>query len=133
MRRARFLLLAALTGVIAGLGAVFFRALIALVHNGFFYGSFSTVYDANIYTPASQWGAFVILVPVLGGLAVVFLIRAFVPLNGQKPVGDQRGGQHHAIDVAMLRPTGRFPVAGFQPEQFDRLAEPLVAQQGFNP
>ncbi len=77
MRKAGFLFLAALTGVIAGLGAVVFRALIAFVHNGLFYGRLSTVYDANVHTAASMWGPFVILVPVIGSLGVTFLVTHF--------------------------------------------------------
>ena len=53
-----FSLIAVIVGVITGFGAVFFRALIAFVHNLFFLGRFSTVYDANVHTPASPWGAF---------------------------------------------------------------------------
>ena len=72
-------LLAVLIGVIAGLGAVGFRALIAIFHNLLFLGKFSLVYDANLHTPASPWGPFVILVPVIGALAVVFLVQNFAP------------------------------------------------------
>jgi chloride channel protein, CIC family len=79
MRRTGFLILATLTGVIAGLGAVVFRALIAFVHNGLFYGRFSTVYDANLHTAPSTWGPFVILVPVLGSFGVTFLVTHFAP------------------------------------------------------
>jgi CIC family chloride channel protein len=79
MRQAGFLFLAVLTGVIAGLGAVVFRALIALAHNGLFYSRFSTVYDANLHTAPSTWGPFVILVPVLGSLGVTFLVTRFAP------------------------------------------------------
>jgi chloride channel protein, CIC family len=71
--------IAILVGVVTGFGAVFFRALIAVVHNVFFLGRVSLVYDANVYTPPSPWGALVILVPVIGGLAVVFLVRTFAP------------------------------------------------------
>ena len=74
-----FSLVAVVVGAVTGIGAVLFRALIAVVHNLFFLGHFSTVYNANIHTPAAPWGAFVILVPVLGGLAVVFLVRTFAP------------------------------------------------------
>jgi chloride channel protein, CIC family len=79
MRRAGFLLLAVLTGVIAGLGSVIFRALIALVHNALFYGRLSTVYDANVHTAASPWGFLVILVPVIGSVGVTFLVTNFAP------------------------------------------------------
>ncbi len=72
-------IIAVLVGVVTGFGAVFFRALIAVVHNLFFLGRFSAVYDANVYTPPSPWGALVILVPVIGGLGVVFLVKTFAP------------------------------------------------------
>jgi CIC family chloride channel protein len=79
MRRAGFLFLAALTGVIAGLGSVFFRALIALVHNALFFGRLSAVYDANVATAASPWGSLVVLVPVIGSIGVTFLVTNFAP------------------------------------------------------
>ncbi len=40
---------------------------------------FSALYDARVYDPASVWGAGVILVPVIGGLGVVFLVSKFAP------------------------------------------------------
>lgn len=66
-------------GVVAGLGAVVFRGLIAFFHNLFFLGKISVLYDANVHTPVSPWGAFVILVPVLGALGVAFLVKNFAP------------------------------------------------------
>lgn len=74
-----FSLIAVLVGMVTGFGALLFRGLIALVHNLLFFGRLSTVYDANLYTPASPWGALVILVPVVGGLVVVFLVKTFAP------------------------------------------------------
>ncbi len=72
-------LIAVSVGVIGGFGAVAFRALIALFHNLLFLGKFSLVYEANIHTPASPWGPFVILVPVLGAAGVSFLVTHFAP------------------------------------------------------
>ncbi len=72
-------LLALVVGMITGIGAVAFRALIGLIHNVFFLGSFSIVYDANQFTPPSPWGPFIILVPVVGGLIVTFLVTNFAP------------------------------------------------------
>jgi CIC family chloride channel protein len=66
-------------GIVAGMGAVAFRALIGLFHNLFFLGKLSSVYDANVHTPAGPWGRFVILVPVIGAFAVVFLVKNFAP------------------------------------------------------
>lgn len=36
-------------------------------------------YDANLFTPASRWGALIILVPVIGALGVTFLVSTFAP------------------------------------------------------
>ena len=68
-----------LVGIIAGLGAVVFRGLIGLFHNLTFLGKLSAFYDANVHTPASPWGPFVILVPVIGAVGVSFLIVHFAP------------------------------------------------------
>ena len=81
--RSRGLLFLSLTaiavGVITGFGSIFFRGLIGFIHNLLFLGHISVIYDANVYTPASPWGAFVILVPVIGGMGVVFLVETFAP------------------------------------------------------
>jgi CIC family chloride channel protein len=74
-----FFFLSILIGIVAGLGAVAFRGLIAFFHNLLFLGKFSVIYDANIHTPSSPWGPFVILVPVLGAVGVVFLVKNFAP------------------------------------------------------
>lgn len=71
--------LSILVGIVAGLGAVGFRALIGLFHNLLFLGKFSFAYNANIHTPASPWGPFVIAVPVVGAAGVAFLIKNFAP------------------------------------------------------
>ncbi len=62
-----------------GFGAVLFRDLIGLIHNILFLGHFAVRYDANLFTPASPWGPWIILVPVLGALAVTFLVSNFAP------------------------------------------------------
>jgi CIC family chloride channel protein len=74
-----FSLIAVLVGAVTGVGAAAFRALIALVHNLMFLGRLSASYNANLYTPPAPFGALVILVPVIGGLAVVFLVKKFAP------------------------------------------------------
>ena len=66
-------------GVVTGIGAVAFRGLIGFVHNAFFLGRFSASYNASEFTPTSVWGAFVILVPVVGGLVVTWLVSTFAP------------------------------------------------------
>ncbi len=68
-----------MVGVVGGFGAVIFRDLIGLIHNIAFLGSFSVSYDANLFTPSSTWGAFIILVPVVGSVIVTFLITNFAP------------------------------------------------------
>ena len=72
-------LLAVLIGIIAGLGAVVFRGLIGFLHNLLFFGKLSLAYDANIHTPPSPWGPWVILVPVAGAIGVTFLVQTFAP------------------------------------------------------
>jgi CIC family chloride channel protein len=72
-------LLASLLGVVAGVGALGFRTLIAICHNAFFLGQFSTTYDANVHTAPSPWGVAVALVPGVGALFVVFLVKNFAP------------------------------------------------------
>jgi len=72
-------LLAIAVGIVTGFGSILFRGLIGLVHNVMFLGRFSVIYDANIFTPPSPWGVFVILVPVIGGMGVVFLVTTFAP------------------------------------------------------
>ncbi|MEW9585049.1 chloride channel protein [Paraburkholderia sp. DGU8] len=71
--------LAVVVGIVTGLGAVVFRSLIGLVHNAFFLGHLSFAYDASHFTPASPWGVFVILVPVVGGSAVTWIVGTFAP------------------------------------------------------
>src|SRR5271166_5393462 len=67
----RLSLVAILVGAVTGFGAIGFRGLIGFIHNLFFLGRISYVYDANTHTPASPWGIFVILVPVVGGRSEV--------------------------------------------------------------
>ena len=71
--------LAVAVGIVAGLGAVAFRKLIALFHNLFFFGHASTVFNTLEHTAASSWGVGVIAAPVVGALLVTFLVRHFAP------------------------------------------------------
>lgn len=66
-------------GVVAAVGAVLFRYMIAFVHNLAFNGRISFFYDANHFEAASVWGPFIILAPIIGGLIVVFLVKTFAP------------------------------------------------------
>lgn len=68
-----------LVGAVGGLGAWLFRLMIAFVHNLLFLGRLDFNYDANLHTAASPWGPWVILVPVVGAVVVVFLVRRFAP------------------------------------------------------
>ena len=76
---AQLSLLALGLGVFTGLGAVLFRFLIGLIHNLLFAGHVDIHYDANVFTAPSPWGALIILVPVLGAVAVTFLVNNFAP------------------------------------------------------
>ena len=66
-------------GVVAGIGAFVFRALIGLFHNLFFLGRLSWVYDSNHHTPPGPWRSWVALAPVIGAVAVVFLVKNLAP------------------------------------------------------
>lgn len=72
-------LLSVLVGIVAGLGAVVFRGLIAFVHNLVFAGRFSLAYNANVHTPPSPLGPWVMLAPVAGAAAVAYLVTNFAP------------------------------------------------------
>ncbi|NIA11537.1 MAG: hypothetical protein GWP10_17910 [Nitrospiraceae bacterium] len=69
---------AALVGIVAGLGAVFFRLLIAFFHNLFFFGKLSFVYNSD-KAFVSPFGAFIIIIPVVGGFIVAFLVQKYAP------------------------------------------------------
>ena len=71
--------LGVLVGAIAGAGAVVFRAMIGVIHNLAFLGTFSFEYDANQHTPVSPLGPFIVLVPVAGALLVAWLVKTFAP------------------------------------------------------
>jgi CIC family chloride channel protein len=53
--------------------------LIGFFHNLLFLGEFSLHYDANIHTPTDVWGAWIILVPVIGAVGVAWLVKTFAP------------------------------------------------------
>ncbi len=67
-----------LVGIISGLGAVFFRLLIALFHNLFFFGKFSFLYNSDKLF-ISPFGPFIILIPVIGGFIVAYLVQTYAP------------------------------------------------------
>lgn len=71
--------LAVFVGIVAGLWAVLFRHMIGLAHNVFFQGEFTTAFDDLRHAAESPWGLGIILVPVAGGLIVVWLVRTFAP------------------------------------------------------
>jgi CIC family chloride channel protein len=64
-------------GVIGGLGAVGYVALIGIVYNFLFLGRCSFKYYESIYSPPSSWGMGIILIPIIGGLVVVWLIKNY--------------------------------------------------------
>lgn len=72
-------LLAIGIGILTGLGAGVFRALIALIYNISYMGRFSFDYDANLLDPVSPWGPWIILSPIIGGIVAVWLVRNFAP------------------------------------------------------
>ena len=68
-----------IVGLVAAAGAIVFKFLIAVIYNLAFYGKFSFDLDPNQYGDPSVWGPFIILVPVIGGLIVVFLVKTWAP------------------------------------------------------
>ena len=68
-----------LVGLVAALGAIGFKFLIALIYNFSFYGIISPELEPNKYGDPSVWGAGIILVPVIGGLIVVWIVQTFAP------------------------------------------------------
>ena len=72
-------LLAAATGVIAGVGACGFRMMIGFVHNLLFLGVPAFDYDANVHTPIGPWGWSVVFAPVVGSVVVAWLVKNFAP------------------------------------------------------
>ena len=73
------ILLGAGVGLLTGLGAVLFHYLIAGIHNAAILGTYGIVQNAREHTPVSPWGAWIILVPVIGALLVTVLVRNFAP------------------------------------------------------
>ena len=71
--------LALVIGVMTGLGAVAFRALIGFVHNAFYNGKLSFIYDANVTEAPSRFGNWLFFSPVIGGLLVVYIVKRFAP------------------------------------------------------
>jgi len=71
--------LAAVIGVVTGLGALLFRVMIGFVHNLLFLRTISLTYDSSLFTPSNPWGFWVILVPVLGAVIVTFIVVNFAP------------------------------------------------------
>ncbi len=66
-------------GLVGGLGAFLFRGMIAFLHNLFFLGKISFLYESNVHTPPSPWGSLIIFVPVIGGMGVTWLVQTFAP------------------------------------------------------
>jgi CIC family chloride channel protein len=71
--------LALAVGVMTGFGAVGFRALIAFVHNVFYNGRLSAVFDANLSEGPSRFGDLLFFSPIIGGLIVIYLVKTFAP------------------------------------------------------
>jgi len=80
---------AVVVGLITGVGAVLFRALIGLVHNIAFLGSFAINYDASVFTPPSPWGR----------LSSWFLSLAASSSPSSSPILHQRRG--HGVPEVM--------------------------------
>ena len=78
--------LAAIVGVVTGFGALVFRLMISFVHNLLFLHTISLNYDSSQFTGPHPWGAWVILVPVIGAVIITFIVANFagVPVPSAK-------------------------------------------------
>ena len=81
-------ILSIIGGAMIGGTAVLFRALVAGIHNLFFFGRIDFYYDPNQHTAVSALGPLIILSPVIGGLGVIFLMRALPPERRGQGVSD---------------------------------------------
>ena len=81
-------MLAIVGGAIIGGFGVLFRAVAACIHNLFFFGRLDFYYDPNQHTAAGPLGPFVIFSPVIGGILVIFLVRALPPERRGQGVSD---------------------------------------------
>ena len=91
----RISLVSILIGILTGFAAWLFRLLIGIIHNLSFLGVFSPFYDANTHTPGSPWGFFIVFVPVLGGIVVIWLIKNFAPEAKGHGVPEVMSAIHH--------------------------------------
>lgn len=91
----RIAAIAILIGVFTGFAAWGFRLLIGIIHNLAFLGKLSPFYNANQHTPPSPFGAWIILVPMLGGIVVVWLIKNFAPEAKGHGVPEVISAIHH--------------------------------------
>lgn len=71
------LCIAFLVGIFGGIGAVIFRKLIAFIYNLSFSIKLSIASDETMHTPSSPWGAWIIILPIIGSLLVTCLIQHF--------------------------------------------------------
>lgn len=74
---------AAIIGILGGFGTIIFRKLIAILHNLFFSARLSDTYNETLHTASSIWGIGIILLPIIGGLLVIWIL--------EKYASDQRG------------------------------------------
>lgn len=74
----RMIIYSSLVGIIAGLGAVIFRWLIALFHNLFFYGKLSIAYNSNAHF-ISYFGNYILIIPVIGMVIGGYFVQRFAP------------------------------------------------------
>ncbi len=73
----RLIFHAILIGVVGGLGAVVYISLLGLIYNFIFLGQLNLIYLESIYSPPSRWGIGIILIPILGSIPVVWLLKNY--------------------------------------------------------
>lgn len=73
----RLVLHAILIGVVGGLGAVVYISILGFIYNFIFLGQLNFIYLESIYSPPSRWGIGIILIPILGSIPVVWLLKNY--------------------------------------------------------
>lgn len=66
-----------LIGIMSAIAVLIFNTLLGFFQNLFFLGHLGIKYYEVVHIPSSVWGIGIILVPVIGGLFVIWLIEKF--------------------------------------------------------
>ena len=77
LKNIHMVFIGACVGILGGIGAIIFRGLINIIHNLFFTGQLSFVFDVYQHTPPVAFGLAIILIPMIGAIMVTYLAENF--------------------------------------------------------